>query len=156
MLKGAMKVSILAMRLFLQTDYEYTLILICANKPTKTLLDHICQELTITLNTQAISTNQSVSLEQQSIPHTYQVQSNVSDACLIVKCSLLPQHTIRIILTSPVFRTENLINLNDEIRQKITELNPDPIDMLDKNKCLQAAAEIRMLRFIYLVVLNKV
>ena len=140
-----MKVSILAMRLFLQTDYEYTLILICANKPNKTLLNDICRELTITLNTQATVTNQSDAVEQQSIPHTYQVQANVIDACLTVTCSLLPQHTIQIILTSPVFRDANFVNLDEDIRQKITDLNPDPIDMLDKNKCLQAASEIRTL-----------
>ncbi|CAF2417164.1 unnamed protein product [Rotaria sp. Silwood2] len=143
MLKGAMKVSTLAMRLFLKNDYEYSLVLICANKPTVTLLNEICQELTIGLNAQAIATIQLDSNEEQSKPITYQVQANVNDACLTVQCSLLPKHTIRIMLTSPVFRSENFLNLDDSTRQQIAELNPDPSDMLDKNKCLEAAAEIR-------------
>jgi hypothetical protein len=47
-------------------------------------------------------------------------------------------------LTSPVFRSENFLNFDEKIREQIAELNPDPSDMLDKNKCLEAAAEIRM------------
>ncbi|CAF3546466.1 unnamed protein product [Rotaria sordida] len=143
MLKGAMKVSTLAMRLFLKNDYEYSLVLICANKPTVTLLNDICQELTIGLNAQAIAAIQLDSNEEQSKPITYQVQAHINDACLTVQCSLLPKHTIRIMLTSPVFRSENFLNLDDSTRQQIAELNPDPSDMLDKNKCLEAAAEIR-------------
>jgi hypothetical protein len=143
MLKGAMKVSTLAMRLFLKTDYEYSLVLICANKPTLTLLNDICQELTIGLNAQAIAAIQLESNGEQSTPITYQIQAHPNDACLTVQCSLLSKHTIRIMLTSPVFRSENFLNLDDSAQQQIAASNPDPSDMLDKNKCLQAAAEIR-------------
>jgi hypothetical protein len=62
---------------------------------------------------------------------------------LTITCGLLPEHTIRITLTSPVFRTEKLLNLDEKTHQEVAELNPDPVDMLDKNKCLEAAAEIR-------------
>ncbi|CAF3859199.1 unnamed protein product, partial [Adineta steineri] len=144
MLKGAMKVSTLAMRLFLKTDEEYSLVLICANKPSLTLLNDICQELTIGLNAQAIA---AIHLDsnngEQSIPTTYEIETHADDACLTIKCSLLPKHTIRIMLTSPVFRSENFLNLDNTTRQQVAELNPDPIDMLNKNKCLEAAAEIR-------------
>lgn len=143
MLKGAMKVSTLAMRLFLKTDYEYSLVLICANKPTLTLLKEISQELSIGLNAQAIAAIQLDSNGEQSTPITYQIKAYDNDACLTVQCSLLPKHTIRIMLTSPVFRSENFLNLDDSARQQIAESNPDPSDMLDKNKCLEAAAEIR-------------
>ncbi|UJR33196.1 hypothetical protein I4U23_020651 [Adineta vaga] len=143
MLKGAMKVSTLAMRLFLQTDCDYSLVLICANKPTKTLLNDICEELSIGLNAQAIAALQLDSNNEQSNPVNYQIVAHVSEACLTVQCSLLPKHTIRILITSPVFRSENFLNYDENTRQQIAELNPDPIDMLDKNKCLQAAAEIR-------------
>ncbi|CAF1327567.1 unnamed protein product [Adineta steineri] len=144
MLKGAMKVSTLAMRLFLKTDEEYSLVLICANKPSLTLLNDICQELTIGLNAQAIA---AIHLDsnngEQSIPTTYEIETHADDACLTIKCSLLPKHTIRIMLTSPVFRSENFLNLDNTTRQQVAELNPDPFDMLNKNKCLEAAAEIR-------------
>ena len=144
MLKGAMKVSALAMRLFLKNDHVYSLVLICANKPNITLLNDICQELTIGLNAQAIAEIQLNSNErQESTPISYRVEAHVNDACLSVQCSLLPEHTIRIMLTSPVFRSENFLNLDEITRQQIAELNPDPIDMLDINKCLEAAAEIR-------------
>ncbi|CAM4910448.1 unnamed protein product [Rotaria socialis] len=143
MLKGAMKVSTLAMRLFLKTDYEYSLVLICANKPTVALLNEVCQELSIGLNAQAIAAIQLDSNAEQSTPISYQVQADIHDACLTVQCSLLPNHIIKIMLTSPVFRSENFLNLDDMSGQEIADLNPDPIDMLDKNKCLETAAEIR-------------
>ncbi len=144
MLKGAMKVSTLAMRLFFKNDYEYSLVLICANKPTVTLLNDISQELSIGLNAQAIAAIQLDTTGDQSSPITYKIQTHIPDACLTVQCSLLPKHTIRIMLTSPVFRSENFLNLDDQTREQIAELNPDPSDMLDREKCLEAAAEIRM------------
>lgn len=143
MLKGSMKVSILAMRLFLRLDRQYSLVLICANKPNVTLLNDICQELTIALNTQAMASVQLESDGRQVTPITYQVDEHVDDACLHVQCSRLPEHTVRLMFTSPVFRSENYLHLNEAIRQEIVELNPDPLDMLDKSKCLEAAAEIR-------------
>ena len=153
MLKGAMKVSTLAMRLFFKYDYEYSLALICANKPTVALLNEICQELTIGLNAQAIAALQLESDGEQSTPITYQIDMHVDEACLTVQCSRLPKHTIRIMLTSPVFRSENFLNLDEQTREKIAELNPDPNDMLDKNKCLEAAAEIRMLNNYQLILI---
>ncbi|CAF3819501.1 unnamed protein product [Rotaria sp. Silwood1] len=97
-LKDVMKVSILAMHLSLKTDHEYTLVLICANKSNVTLLNDICLELTITLNKQIKSTNK--------------IEAHVIDACLTVKSSLLPQHTIQIMLTSSVFYSENFLKLD--------------------------------------------
>lgn len=139
-----MKVSTLAMRLFVKYDCEYSLVLICANKPTESLLKEICQELTIGLNAQAIAALQLESNNEQSTPITYQVQAHVDDASLTVQCSRIPKCTIQIRLTSPVFRSENFLNLDDQTREQIAQLNPDPSDMLDKNKCLEAAAEMRM------------
>ena len=138
-----MKVSILAMRLFLKRDRQYSLVLICANKPNVTLLSDISQELSIALNTQAIANIRLDADGRQTAPITYQVEKHIADACLEVQCSCLPEHTVRIMMTSPVFRSENYLHLNETIRQQIVELNPDPLDMLDKNKCLEAAAEIR-------------
>lgn len=138
-----MKVSTLAMRLFVKYDCEYSLVLICANKPTESLLKEICQELIIGLNAQAIAALQLESNNDQSTPTTYHVRAHVDDASLTVQCNHLPKYSIRIRLTSPVFRSENFLNLDDQLREQIAQLNPDPTDMLDKNKCLEAAAEIR-------------
>lgn len=139
-----MKVSTLAMRLFVKYDCEYSLVLICANKPTESLLKEICQELAIGLNAQAIAALQLESNNEQSTPITYQVRAHVEDAALTVECSRISKYIIRIRLTSPVFRSENFLNLDDQTREQIAQLNPDPSDMLDKNKCLEAAAEMRM------------
>ncbi|CAF2123789.1 unnamed protein product [Rotaria magnacalcarata] len=144
MLKGAMKVSILSMRHSLRIDHEYTLVLLCANKPTITLLNDICQELANALNKQVTSANQSHSMEElSSIQSIYQVHTNVVDACLNVQSNRLPEHTIRIMLTSPVFCSEKFSNRDQTTDLRLAELNSDdPTDMLDKNICLQAATEI--------------
>ena len=135
MLKGAMKVSTLAMRLLLHDEHEYTLVLICANKPNATLLNEICQELTLIFDTPTG--------EATMPPVTYRVHALIPDACLTVQCTLLPEHTIRVLLTSPVFRSENFLSIDNEVCQTVAELNPDPVDMLEKSRCLEAAAEIR-------------
>jgi hypothetical protein len=144
MLKGSMKVSILAMNLSLKQDRQYTLVVICANKPHLSLLNDICQELTLALNTQAIAAIQLDSIEEPSRAITYRIDKHPDRACLHVQSSLLPDYTIRILFTSPMFRSENFLHLTEHVRQQIAELNPDPSDMLDKNKCLEAAADIRM------------
>ncbi|CAF0749776.1 unnamed protein product [Didymodactylos carnosus] len=133
MLKGAMKVGVLAMRVFLKRDREYSLVLICANKPTIDLLTKISQELTSTLKM--------LTSDKEEV--LYDIQASMDDACIYIKCNLLPTHRIRIMLTSPVLRDENFVNLSDEGRIEINKLNPDPVDMLNKVKCLEAAAEIR-------------
>ena len=135
MLKGAMKVSTLAMRLLLRDEHEYTLVLICANKPNETLLNEICQELTLIFDAPAGEATTPIV--------TYQVQALIPDACLTVQCTLLPEHTIRVLLTSPVFRSENFLSIDNEECHTVAELNPDPADMLEKFRCLEAAAEIR-------------
>lgn len=145
MIKGAMKISILAMHLGLKIDHQYSLVLICANKPTVTLLNTICQELTIALNKQNTLSNYYNSTEQEGLVDCYKVEVQVADACLIIKSSHLPYHTIRITLTSPVFHNEQYFNVYDPTSQNLATLNPDPMDILDKNKCLQALVEIRML-----------
>lgn len=143
MLKGSMKVSVASMNLHLKSDYLYCMVVVCANKPNLTLLTDIAQELDVALNTSAVSAIQLNSEVEQTTPITYKVETPMDQACLHVHCSRLPNHTIQIMLTSPVFRTENYVHLNEELREKLEEFNPDPLDMLDKDKCLIAAAEIR-------------
>lgn len=140
MLKGAMKVSTLAMRVFLKTDFEYSLVLICANKPTVALLNEITQELAMVLNVSSIA---AVETDTTGGLLSFDVEAHIADACLTVRSSRLPHHVVRIMLTSPVFRSENFLSYDEVTRQQIFALNPDPVDMLDKDKCLEAAAEIR-------------
>ncbi|CAF4932882.1 unnamed protein product, partial [Rotaria magnacalcarata] len=81
------------------------------------------QELSIGLNAQAIAAIQLDSNAEQSTPITYQVRAHINDACLTVQCSALPNHIIKIMLTSPVFRSENFLNLDDISGQEIADLN---------------------------------
>ena len=139
-----MKVSLLSMNLLLKTDREYCLALICVNKPSDDLLKDVCQELNIALSAQAIAQMQFDSDGNHGQQIAYQVEENVKEAALTVRCSLLPDRHVRILFTSPIFRNENFLHLNEQQRQQIDLLNPDPGHMLDKSKCLATAAEIRM------------
>lgn len=145
-----MKVSVASMNLHLKSDFLYCMVVVCANKPNLTLLTDIAQELDVALNTSAVSTIQLNSDVEQTTPITYKVETPMDQACLHVQCSRLPNHIIQIMLTSPVFRIENYVHLNEELREKLDDFNPDPLDMLDKERCLIAAAEIR--KFISFIV----
>jgi hypothetical protein len=145
MLTGTMKVSALAMGLFLKQTLEYELALVCANKPTHTLLNEIHRELTMELDKQVTSPIQSISTGESWMPITYQVDAHRDDASLTVQCGLLPQHTIRIRFTSPVFSTEQPPRSNGKSPRAKKEANRDPPDMLSRIKCLEALAAMGML-----------
>ena len=120
MLKGAMKISALAMDLYLKSNQQYEIVLVCANKPTRTLLKEIAQELIFYFQQ---STNTSPT------DGSYRVQVQQSDVCLTVQCSLLPIHVIRILLTATIYSPEGTIEANS--------------DLLDQKKCFEAVTEIR-------------
>ena len=137
-----MKVSAVAIGLFLKQTLEYELAVTCANKPTQTLLDEICRELTMELYKQVVSPIQSISTGESWMPIMYQVETHRDDASLTVRCDLLPRHTIRIRFTSPVFSIEQPPRVNGRSRKVKKVSNPDPPDMLNKAKCLETLAAL--------------
>lgn len=140
MLTGTMKVSAVAIGLFLKQTLEYELAVVCANKPTQALLDEICRELTMELYKQVASPIQSISTGESWMPIVYEVEAHRDDASLTVRCDLLPGHTIRIRFTSPVFSIEPPPRLNGRSRKPKKVSIPDPPDMLNKVKCLETLA----------------
>lgn len=111
MLKGAMKVSTLAMEIYLKENYQYDLVLICAAKPTRNLLKEIYQELIFYFQ-QTTNSNQT--------DGSYRVEMELQDLCLTVQSSLLPIHLIRIRLTSSNFSPDE-IEMFNEIRKTKNE-----------------------------------
>ncbi|XP_076005502.1 zinc finger RNA-binding protein isoform X2 [Genypterus blacodes] len=91
-LKGVMRVGVLAKGLLLRGDQNVNLVLLCSEKPTKSLIasivEHLPKQLTIVT------------------PEKYEVKGSVQEAAIILTSSADPQMQVTITLTSPVIREE--------------------------------------------------
>ncbi|XP_051977863.1 zinc finger RNA-binding protein-like isoform X2 [Xyrauchen texanus] len=119
-LKGVMRVGILAKGLLLRSDRNVQLILLAAKKPTASLLKTIAEQLPKHLA--------SFSEDQ------YEVQVHTEDAFIAILSSKEPIMQVTISLTSPVMR-------EDPDMEKVPE--KDPPDVLNRSKCLEYLAALR-------------
>ncbi|XP_078106058.1 zinc finger RNA-binding protein isoform X3 [Sander vitreus] len=92
-LKGVMRVGVLAKGLLLRGDKNVNLVLLCSEKPTKSLLsrivEHLPKQLTIVT------------------PEKYEVSGSIQEAAIILTSCVEPKMEVTITLTSPVIREEN-------------------------------------------------
>ncbi|XP_016090007.1 zinc finger RNA-binding protein isoform X2 [Sinocyclocheilus grahami] len=92
-LKGVMRVGVLAKGLLLRGDKNVNLVLLCSEKPTKNLLtrivEHLPKQLTVVT------------------PEKYEVKGSIQEAAIILNSSAEPKMQVTITLTSPVIREEN-------------------------------------------------
>uniref|UniRef100_A0A3P8Z4Y7 Zinc finger RNA-binding protein n=1 Tax=Esox lucius TaxID=8010 RepID=A0A3P8Z4Y7_ESOLU len=90
--EGVMRVGVLAKGLLLRGDKNVNLVLLCSEKPTKTLLSRIVEHLPkqLTLVT----------------PEKYEVKGSVEDCSIILMSGGEPKMTVTITLTSPTIREE--------------------------------------------------
>jgi len=132
-LKGVMRVGVLAKGLLLHGDTAVNLVVLCAEKPTRTLLNKVVENLPKQL--------QVVSPED-----TYKVHRKLEEAAIIVMGVKEPHITVTITLTSPIMR-EQLLTLpegsGDSVSVSQAQATKDPPDVLDKQKCLDALAALR-------------
>ncbi|KAJ8277362.1 hypothetical protein GJAV_G00074360 [Gymnothorax javanicus] len=134
-LKGVMRVGILAKGLLLHGDSTVQLILLAAKKPTVTLLETIAELLPKELATFS---------EDQ-----YEVQAHPEEANIVIFSSKEPKMQVAISLTSPLMREDpatekDPAKAEDKAAETGTsELEPDPPDVLDRLKCLEALAALR-------------
>uniref|UniRef100_A0A3B3ZT56 DZF domain-containing protein n=1 Tax=Periophthalmus magnuspinnatus TaxID=409849 RepID=A0A3B3ZT56_9GOBI len=119
LLKGVMRVGILAKGLLLRGDRNVELILLTAKKPTISLLKNIAQQLPKELATFS---------EDQ-----YEVQAHPEEANIVIFSSKEPKMQVTICLTSPLMR-------EDPAAEKDKQ---DPPDILNKDKCLDYLAALR-------------
>uniref|UniRef100_A0A1B6DB99 DZF domain-containing protein n=1 Tax=Clastoptera arizonana TaxID=38151 RepID=A0A1B6DB99_9HEMI len=96
-LKGVMRVGVLAKGLLLSGDTSVSLVVLCAEKPTKTLLSKV-------------ATNLPVQLKAVSPEDTYKVVIKPEDAAIQVIGSADPPITVTVTLTSPVVREPLIAN----------------------------------------------
>ncbi|XP_068230966.1 zinc finger RNA-binding protein isoform X4 [Palaemon carinicauda] len=126
MLKGVMRVGILAKGLLLRGDTSVQLVVLCGDKPTRTLLDRVADNLPKQLAV--------VAPEDK-----YEIQRVVEEAALVVQNVGSDQRiSVNVTLTSPIMR-EQLLHEGDS---QVTAAK-DPPDVLDKQKCLDALAALR-------------
>ncbi|XP_059159983.1 zinc finger RNA-binding protein-like isoform X2 [Physella acuta] len=121
-LKGVMRVGVLAKGLLLHGDLNVNLVVLCSEKPTRTMLEQVADALPKQLS--AVTTEQ------------YEVKRCVEEAAIIVSCDAEPATSCTITLTSPIMREANLPE-GETVNVK------DPPDVLDRQKCLDALAALR-------------
>ncbi|XP_039660350.1 zinc finger RNA-binding protein isoform X2 [Perca fluviatilis] len=123
-LKGVMRVGVLAKGLLLRGDKNVNLVLLCSEKPTKSLLsrivEHLPKQLTIVT------------------PEKYEVSGSIQEAAIILTSCAEPKMEVTITLTSPVIREEN--GRDGDVTSGMVK---DPADVLDRQKCLDALAALR-------------
>ncbi|KAM6232398.1 zinc finger RNA-binding protein-like isoform 2-T2 [Porphyrio hochstetteri] len=123
-LKGVLRIGVLAKGLLLRGDRNVSLVLLCAEKPSKMLLSHIAESLPKQLA--VIS------------PEKYDIKCAVPEAAIILNSCVEPKMQVTITLTSPVIREENM--RDGDVTSSMVK---DPLDVLDRQKCLDALAALR-------------
>ncbi|XP_051534404.1 zinc finger RNA-binding protein-like [Myxocyprinus asiaticus] len=123
-LKGVMRVGVLAKGLLLRGDKNVNLVLLCSEKPTKNLLtlivEHLPKQLTVVT------------------PEKYEVKGSVQEGAIILSSCAEPKMQVTITLTSPVIREES--TRDGDVTSSMVK---DPADVLDRQKCLDALAALR-------------
>ncbi|KAM9384085.1 zinc finger RNA-binding protein isoform 2-T2 [Pholidichthys leucotaenia] len=132
MLKGVMRVGILAKGLLLRGDRSVELVLLTAKKPAVSLLKGIAKQLPKELATFS---------EDQ-----YEVQAHPEEANIVVFSSKEPKMQVTISLTSPLMREDPAAEKDKQAGGKAAEkgvAEKDPPDLLNKKKCLEYLAALR-------------
>lgn len=123
-LRGVMRVGLVAKGLLLKGDLDLELVLLCRDKPTKSLLTKVKDNLAVQLAT--------ITKEK------YEIDPSEQDAAIIIKNDKEEPLTLKIKLTSPLVREE----LEKEAAGETVTMS-EPADVLDRQKCLTALASLR-------------
>uniref|UniRef100_A0AAZ3QMS8 Interleukin enhancer binding factor 3a n=1 Tax=Oncorhynchus tshawytscha TaxID=74940 RepID=A0AAZ3QMS8_ONCTS len=123
-LRGVMRVGLVAKGLLLKGDMDLELVLLCTEKPTVTLLRKVAENL---------STQIELVTEDK-----YEVTQIPEEAEIVIKSIKEPVLTLTIHLTSPMIRMEA-----EPEGAGLTVDSDAPADVLDRQKCLTALASLR-------------
>ncbi|KAF4014769.1 hypothetical protein G4228_006806, partial [Cervus hanglu yarkandensis] len=122
-LKGVMRVGLLAKGLLLRGDRAVQLILLCSQKPTRALQRRVAEQLPLQL---PVVTDDK-----------YEVSSD-PDASIVISSCEEPRIQVAVSITSPLMREDPSAD-----REGTEVPPPDPGDVLSPEKCLQALAALR-------------
>jgi len=130
-LKGVMRVGPLCTGLLLKGQLAVDLVVLCADKPTKTLLTRVGKLVPEKLN--------------ESAPDAkYNMAIRMADCCLVVTSTTDPKCVVTVTLTSPACREEDELENKEQKETVVIKKEPvDEKDVLDKEKTLQALAALR-------------
>ncbi|XP_053435992.1 zinc finger RNA-binding protein 2 isoform X2 [Nycticebus coucang] len=121
-LKGVMRVGLLAKGLLLRGDRKVHVALLCSEKPTHCLLrrvvEHLPQQLLVVTKDK------------------YEVSSDLEANIVITSCQE-PRMQVTVSVTSTLMRKD--LSTDPEVK----ELHPDPGDVLSPDKCLESLAALR-------------
>ncbi|XP_039939489.1 spermatid perinuclear RNA-binding protein isoform X1 [Hirundo rustica] len=121
---GVMRIGLVAKGLLIKDDMDLELVLMCKEKPTKTLLSIVKDNLPAQI--------------QKLTEEKYLVEEHVNEAAIVIHNTKEPKLTLKVILTSPLIRDEAEKKEGvDNVAMK------DPPDLLDRQKCLEALASLR-------------
>uniref|UniRef100_A0A4W3HN94 Interleukin enhancer binding factor 3b n=1 Tax=Callorhinchus milii TaxID=7868 RepID=A0A4W3HN94_CALMI len=123
-LRGVMRVGLVAKGLLLKGDLDLELVLLCRDKPTKSLLTNVKENLAV----------QFASITEEK----YEITASIQDAAIVIKNDKEEPLTLKIKLTSPLVREE----LEKQAAGETVTVN-EPADVLDRQKCLTALASLR-------------
>ncbi|XP_070832494.1 interleukin enhancer-binding factor 3a isoform X2 [Chaetodon trifascialis] len=126
-LRGVMRVGLVAKGLLLKGDKDLELVLLCSDKPTVTLLQEVAEKFTAQL--------------EETSAETYTVSQCPETADIVVTSAKGSALTLTIHLTSPLVRTVQESESAEENEE--TRTVNDPPDVLDRQKCLSALASLR-------------
>ncbi|XP_055635315.1 zinc finger RNA-binding protein isoform X2 [Toxorhynchites rutilus septentrionalis] len=119
LLKGVMRVGLLAKGLLLHGDNTVQLVVLCAEKPTTSLLKRVITELPI-------------QLKKVTEEHKYTVTMAPVEGAVMVSDGAI---TVKISLTSPLLR--------EEANSTAEQIVQSSEDLLPREPCLQALAALR-------------
>ncbi|XP_050836814.1 spermatid perinuclear RNA-binding protein isoform X2 [Serinus canaria] len=121
---GVMRIGLVAKGLLIKDDMDLELVLMCKEKPTKTLLCIVKDNLPAQI--------------EKLTEEKYLVEEHVNEAAIVIHNTKEPKLTLKVILTSPLIRDEAEKKEGvDNVAMK------DPPDLLDRQKCLEALASLR-------------
>jgi len=128
-LVGVMRVGLLAKQLLLKGDKEVDLVVLCGEKPTKSLLNRIYSNLPTQINAVAAEVK-------------YETKMVFEEAAIIISSPDKEKKLrVRITLTSPLMR--------ETAEEAVTNSKIDPPDLLDQERCLDALAELRHVKWFH-------
>ncbi|XP_012501593.1 PREDICTED: zinc finger RNA-binding protein 2 [Propithecus coquereli] len=121
-LKGVMRIGLLAKGLLLRGDRDVHLALLCSEKPTHSLLRRIAEQLPRQL--------------PMVTEDKYEVSSD-PEANIVISSCQEPRMRVIVSVTSSLMRKEPSVD------QGVEEPQPEPVDVLSPKKCLKSLAALR-------------
>ncbi|XP_062869782.1 spermatid perinuclear RNA-binding protein [Trichomycterus rosablanca] len=120
---GVFRIGLVAKGLLIKGDMDLELVLMCREKPTHTLLSTVCDNLPVQI--------------QKLTEEKYEVVCSVPDAAILISNTTEPKLRLKVTLTSPKVKDDS------ETEEQESAEASEPVDLLDRQRCLVALASLR-------------